>query len=266
MVADTTLGLFATTFAVTAAALLALWVASLVKRDVSIVDVYWGPGFAVIANLSARLAVGGAPGRRALVALLTTIWGLRLGAYLCWRNWGTPEDFRYAAMRRRWDDRFPLASLGTVFGLQAVLMWVVSLPVQVAALAPVPAALGPLDGLGVVVWVVGLAFEAVGDAQLARFKADPANAGRVMERGVWAWTRHPNYFGDACVWWGLFLIACATPGGAWTLPSPILMTFLLRRVSGVPMLERSLAKRRPGYADYVARTSAFLPRPPRTRA
>jgi len=195
--------------------------------------------------------------------VLTGIWGLRLGAYLLWRNWGRPEDFRYAAMRRSWGDHFPLASLATVFGLQAVLMWVVSLPVQVAAASALPAHLGALDAFGVMVWATGLGFEAIGDWQLARFKADPANAGRVLDRGLWRYTRHPNYFGDACVWWGLFLIACATPGGVWTLPSPIVMTVFLRRISGVPMLERSLRKRRPGYAAYVERTSAFVPRAPR---
>jgi len=254
--------LFGATFAVTVAAMLLLWLVSLAKRDVSIVDAYWGPGFAVIAVVACVLADGAAP-RRILVTALTVAWGLRLGGYLLWRNWRRPEDFRYAAMRRSWGDRFPLVSLATVFGLQAVLMWIVSLPVQVAASSAGPARLGPLDALGVLVWGTGLAFEAIGDWQLARFKADPTSAGRVLDRGLWRYTRHPNYFGDACVWWGLFLIACATPGGAWTLPAPILMTVFLRRISGVPMLERALLKRRPGYAEYVARTSAFFPRPPR---
>ena len=254
--------LLATTFCVTVAVMFALWVVSVARRDVSIVDVYWGLGFALIAAVAAIWAAG-APARRALVAVLTAIWGLRLGGYLLWRNWGRGEDFRYAAMRRRWGDRFPLASLGVVFGLQAVLMWSVSLPVQFAALAVTPTTLGALDALGAIVWTIGLAFEAIGDAQLAWFKRDPANAGRVMDRGLWRYTRHPNYFGDACVWWGLWLVACATPGGVWTLPAPMLMTFLLRHVSGVPILERSLARRRPEYADYVARTSAFVPRPPR---
>jgi steroid 5-alpha reductase family enzyme len=250
--------LFAITFAVVASAMLALWLVSLATRDVSIVDVFWGPGFAVIAILAAWLAAG-APARRLLVVALTAVWGIRLGVYLAWRNHGRGEDFRYAAMRRRLGALFPLVSLGGVFGLQAVLMWIVSLPVQVAALAVTPTALGVLDALGATLWAVGFLFESVGDWQLARFKADPANDGRVMAEGLWRYTRHPNYFGDACVWWGLYLIACATPRGWWTLPAPVLMTVFLRRISGVPMLERSLARRRAGYAEYVARTPVFFP-------
>jgi steroid 5-alpha reductase family enzyme len=150
-----------------------------------------------------------------------------------------------------------------VFALQGVLMWIVSLPLQVAQAAPAPERLGALDVLGAGLWLVGMLFESVGDWQLARFKADPANAGRVMDRGLWRYTRHPNYFGDCLVWWGFFVLASGVPGGAYTLVSPIVMTILLRRVSGVTLLERSLLKRREGYADYVARTNAFVPGPPR---
>jgi steroid 5-alpha reductase family enzyme len=166
-------------------------------------------------------------------------------------------------MRRHWGARFPIVSLFTVFALQGVLMWIVSLPLQVAQAAPAPARLGPLDAFGAALWLVGMVFESVGDWQLARFKADPANAGRVMDRGLWRYTRHPNYFGDCLVWWGFFVLASGVPGGAYTLVSPIVMTILLRRVSGVTLLERSLLKRREGYADYVARTNAFVPGPPR---
>jgi steroid 5-alpha reductase family enzyme len=252
----------ATTAALTAVVMLGLWLVSLARRDASVVDVYWGLGFALIANV-ARVLGDGAPARAALATALVTLWGLRLGGYLLWRNWGRGEDFRYAAMRRHWGDRFRWVSLGTVFGLQAVLMWGISLPVQLAVLAARPAPLGRLDAAGVAVWAIGFGFESIGDWQLARWKSDPRNAGGVMDRGLWRYTRHPNYFGDACVWWGLFLLACATPAGIWTLPAPVAMTFLLARVSGVPMLERSLAKRRPGYAAYVARTSPFVPWPPR---
>jgi steroid 5-alpha reductase family enzyme len=139
----------------------------------------------------------------------------------------------------------------------------VSLPLQLAILAPGQPTLGLLDLLGAALAVGGLLFEAVGDAQLARFKRDPANAGRVMDRGLWGWTRHPNYFGDSLVWWGLYAMACGAPGGVLTLPAPALMTWLLLRVSGVSLLERSLARRKPGYADYVQKTSAFFPWPPR---
>ena len=255
--------LVAATAGVTAVAMLALWVVSLVLRDASIVDVWWGPGFVLIAATAFIVGEGGDPGRRVLVLALTAAWGLRLGGYLLWRNWGTGEDPRYQAMRRHFGKRFPLVSLATVFALQGVLMWFVSLPVQVAQASGGP--LGALDAAGALVFAVGLAFESVGDLQLARFKADPANAGRVMDRGLWRYTRHPNYFGDCLAWWGLFTIALATPAGIYTVLSPVAMTFLLLRVSGVALLERSIGKRRPEYAAYQARTSAFLPRPPRRR-
>jgi steroid 5-alpha reductase family enzyme len=256
-------GSAAITLAVTAGVFFALWIVSLRIRNASIVDVWWGPGFSLIALVSFLLAPGDALPRRQLVLILTAIWGLRLGFHLLLRNAGRGEDFRYAAMRRRWGDGFPLKSLTTVFALQAALMWVVSLPLQVAMHAATPVSLGTWDLLGIVVFAIGLFFETVGDLQLARFKADPANAGRVMDRGLWRYTRHPNYFGDAVAWWGLWLIALAVPGGFWSIVGPIVMTVLLTRVSGVPMLERTIGKRRPGYDEYVRRTSAFVPRPPR---
>jgi steroid 5-alpha reductase family enzyme len=245
-------------------AMLLLWLASLVLRDASIVDVWWGPGFALLACVD--LAVTGLHPRRVLLAALVSLWGLRLGGYLLWRNHGKGEDPRYAAMRRHHGARFPLVSLATVFALQGVLQTVVSLPVALAMARPGPASFGALDALGAALFALGLFFEAVGDAQLARFRADPANAGRVMERGLWGWTRHPNYFGDCCVWWGLATIALAAPLGWAGLPGPAVMTVLLLRVSGVALLERTIARRRPGYADYAARVPAFFPRPPRPRA
>jgi steroid 5-alpha reductase family enzyme len=244
--------------------MLALWLLSLALRDVSIVDIWWGPGFAWLATVAFAIAGDPTP-RDVLLLALVSLWGLRLGVYLLWRNWGHGEDARYARMRRHYGTRFPLVSLATVFGLQAVLQWFVSLPLQIAQLAPGTRPLGALDALGVALFATGLFFEAVGDAQLARFKADPANRGRVMDRGLWRYTRHPNYFGDCLVWWGLFAIAAATPAGWLTVASPLLMTFLLLRVSGVALLERSLVRTRPAYRDYIERTSAFLPRPPRRR-
>jgi steroid 5-alpha reductase family enzyme len=239
-----------------------LWGISRLRRDVSIVDAWWGPGFAALAWLGLLLA-GGAHPRRLLLAVLVTLWGLRLGGYLLWRNWGEPEDARYQAMRRQWGDRFPWVSLVTVFLLQGVLQWVVSLPVQLAMLRPGPEALGVLDGLGLLLFASGMFFETVGDAQLAAFKADPSNAGRVLDSGLWRFTRHPNYFGDFLVWWGLFAIALATPWGWVGAIGPALMTFLLLRVSGVALLERHIGKRRPAYEAYRRRTSAFFPWPPR---
>lgn len=249
---------FATTLAVTAALMFVVWLLSLAKQDASVVDVFWGLGFVLIAHV-ACLYGGGYSGRKLLVTTLVTLWGVRLAAYLLWRNWGQEEDYRYRAMRKRYGDRFALVSLFTVFGLQGALMWLISLPLQVAQSTPTPARLTWLDAAATLLWVIGFAFEALGDWQLAHFKADPGNRGTVMDRGLWAYTRHPNYFGDAVVWWAYFLIALATSRGAWTCISPLLMTFMLMRVSGVALLERKLVKTRPAYADYTRRTNAFVP-------
>jgi steroid 5-alpha reductase family enzyme len=243
-----------------AVALGLLWLLSLRLRDASIVDIFWGLGFAGIATLAGAQG-GGLPERRALVTALTVAWGLRLALYIAGRNWGRGEDPRYRAMRESWGARWWWVSLGQVFALQGTLLWVISLPVQVAEATPA-GPLGPLDLAGAALTVLGVSFETIGDAQLARFKAQPENRGQVMTQGLWGYTRHPNYFGDFCVWWGLFLIATAA-GGAWTVISPLVMSFLLMRVSGVPMLERQM-KERPGYAEYVRRTSSFFPRPPRS--
>jgi steroid 5-alpha reductase family enzyme len=239
-----------------------LWVVSLFVRDASIVDIVWGLGFVVIAATS--LAVGeGFDARRQLLFVLVAVWGVRLAGYLAWRNLGHGEDYRYRAMRKRWGDRFWIVSLVQVFALQGLLMWIVSLPVQLAATAVEPGDFGPLAYAGVALWFTGLLFETLGDAQLARFKADPANEGQVMDRGLWRYTRHPNYFGDFCIWWGIFLVAAETGPGRWGVIGPLVMSFLLLRVSGVAMLEKTIGKRRPGYEAYVARTSAFFPRPPK---
>jgi steroid 5-alpha reductase family enzyme len=242
------------------AACVVLWGISLALKDASIADIFWGPAFVVIAGAS-WASVGALAPRRLLVVQLTAIWGARLAAYLAWRNLGKGEDYRYRAMRERFGKRFALRSLFSVFLVQGLLAWLVSLPVQAAILQP-SGRLGLLDAAAVVVWLTGLAFEAIGDWQLQRFKRDPASAGQVMDRGLWRYTRHPNYFGDCLVWWGLYLFALAA-GAWWTAIGPALMTFLLVRVSGVALLERTISKRRPNYAEYVARTSAFLPWPPR---
>ena len=243
--------------------MLATWLLSLLWRDASIVDPVWPLGFVVIAWVVRGVAAGhGDPTRQWILVAMTTIWGLRLSGYLAWRKRGAPEDPRYQAMRRHWGERFGLMSLVTVFALQGVLMWIVSLPVQVGQTEATPD-VGALAGVGILLWLVGVTFETVGDAQLARFKADPASAGQVMDRGLWRYTRHPNYFGDCCVWWGIALVAAETGVGAVGIVGAVVMTILLVRVSGVPMLERTMAKRRPGYTEYMARTSAFVPRAPR---
>ena len=258
-----TFTVLATTLASVLLLMFLLWLVSLALKDASIVDTFWGVGFTAIAWICFAITNGYAP-RKLIISTLVTIWGLRLASHIFRRNHGKGEDFRYRRMRARHQERFALVSLFTVFGLQGLLMWVISLPVQVAQVSPAPARLTWLDLLGVAVWTVGFLFEAVGDYQLMRFKADPDNAGKVMERGLWAYTRHPNYFGDATLWWGLFLIALATPGGIWTIISPAIMTFLLMKVSGVALLEKSLVKTKPEYQDYIRRTSAFFPWIPRS--
>ena len=237
------------------------WLLSVILKNASIVDIVWGLGFVVTAWVSRGIGDGDS-GRQWLLTILTSIWGLRLAGYLLWRNAGHGEDFRYKSMRKRWGARFPLISLVTVFALQGALMWIVSLPVQLGQDDATPG-IGVVAFIGIAVFVFGLFFEVVGDAQLARFKSDPTNAGKVMDQGLWRYTRHPNYFGDACVWWGLALIAAETGSGAWGFIGAMVMTYFLRRVSGVTLLERSLKKRREGYEAYIARTSPFIPRRPK---
>jgi len=200
-------------------------------------------------------------GLRALLVLtLVTVWALRLSIHITWRNKGHGEDPRYQAIRDRNEPNFSIKSLYLVFGLQAVLAWIISLPTLGAILSRRP--LTVLDAAGVALWLLGVTFEAGGDWQLARFKALPENRGRVMDRGFWRYTRHPNYFGDFCVWWGLYLIAAGS-GAWWSLVGPLLMSVLLMRVSGVTLLEKDIAERRPGYVDYRRRTNAFFPGPPK---
>jgi steroid 5-alpha reductase family enzyme len=238
-----------------------LWMIGTGRRDASIVDPFWGAGFVLTAWLAWWLNAP-APSRVLLLLSLTTAWGLRLSIFLLWRNWGHGEDRRYAAMRDHHGPTFWWVSLFTVFLLQGAILWFVSLPLQFAAALNLANPLGWLDAAGTLVWAFGLCFEAVGDWQLARFKANPANRGKVMDQGLWRYTRHPNYFGDFCIWWGLYLIASAG-GAAWTIFSPLLMSFLLLKVSGVTLLEKDITDRRPDYAAYQARTSSFLPRQPR---
>jgi steroid 5-alpha reductase family enzyme len=238
-----------------------LWLLSILAADASIVDIFWGLGFVLVAVAAARPEAPGA--RQALTGGLVTAWGLRLAVHLFLRNRGKGEDPRYRAMRRRWGKGFGLISLVTVFVLQGVLMWIVSLPLQAAMRADSPTDLGPLDYAGAGLWLVGFVFETIGDFQLARFKAKEDNARKVMDRGLWRYTRHPNYFGDCVVWWGFGLIGLQT-GAWWSLVGPLMMTVLLLRVSGVSLLERRMARTRPDYDAYKERTSTFVPMPPRT--
>lgn len=241
-----------------AAGAVAFWLLSLAKRDVSIVDSLW-PLMFVAGVVVYALASSATGPRIVLIVVLTALWALRLCVYITWRNWGEGEDRRYQAIRERNEPHFTYKSLYLVFLLQAVLAWLVSLPLLGAANSST--ALGVLDYLGAALWVAGFYFETVGDWQLARFKRDPANQGRVMEQGLWRYTRHPNYFGDFCVWWGFFLIALGA-GAWWSVIGPAIMTVLLMKVSGVTLLESDIAERRPEYKRYMQRTNAFFPGKP----
>lgn len=237
------------------------WLGSLALGNVNLVDSLWSLFF--LAAAAAYAVTVPEPGARGLLVLaLAALWSLRLAGHLTLRNWGKAEDRRYRAIRAAHEPGFAWKSLFIVFWLQAFLAWVISLPLHAAMVSPAP--LGVLDVGGAALVLAGVLLETVADRQLARFKADSANRGRVLDRGLWRWSRHPNYFGDACVWWGLWLIA-ASAGAWWSVVAPLLMTFLLLRISGVSLLERDITDRRPAYREYIERTSAFVPWPPKRR-
>ncbi|MDM0074990.1 DUF1295 domain-containing protein [Variovorax sp. J2P1-59] len=241
------------------------WLASLARRDASLVDRIWSI-FIAAAGLVYFVLLP-APGRRGLWMLtLVLVWALRLSLFITWRHWGHGEDRRYREIRERNEPGFAWKSVYLVFGLQALLAWIVSAPLLAGMQASGSA--GWLDAAGFALAAFGIVFETVADAQMTRFQANPSHRGKVMDRGLWRFTRHPNYFGECCVWWGLWLMAVSAAGwsGAWSVVSPVLMTVLLLKVSGVRLLEKDIAERRPGYRDYVARTNAFIPGPPRNAA
>jgi steroid 5-alpha reductase family enzyme len=235
------------------------WLLSLPMRNVAIVDSLWSLMLFAAGVVYALGADPRAP-RLAFVLWLLALWAVRLSVYITARGMGQGEDPRYQAIRARNEPHFKWKSLYLVFWLQALLAWVISLPLLGAFASNQP--VGLLDYAGILLWVVGFVFEAGGDWQLARFKRDPANDGAVMNRGFWRYTRHPNYFGEFCIWWGYFLIALSA-GAWWSVPGALLISFLLLRVSGVTLLERDIGKRRPQYADYVLKTNAFFPGPQR---
>jgi steroid 5-alpha reductase family enzyme len=243
-------------------AMIFLWLLSLVRRDASVVDVFWGLGFVGLTWLYRYLGPE-ANIRHLLVLVFVTVWGVRLALHIFWRNWGHGEDRRYQAMRESHGGRFWWVSLFTVFLLQGFLIWFIAAPLFIVQVSSGPQTWTWTDILGIFFWGIGFFFEAVGDWQLTRFKADPINRGRVMRIGLWAYTRHPNYFGDAMVWWGYFFLALSIPGGLWTIFSPLLMTFLLLKVSGVTLLEQTITERRPEYREYTENTNAFVPWFPR---
>ena len=231
------------------------WVISLLKRDVSIVDSVWSLLFLAATSAYCTALPETGP-RTAWIGGMLVLWALRLTGYITWRNWGEAEDARYQAIRARNQPYFGLKSLYLVFALQGVLAWIVSLPL-LAALAS-PTMPGWLDAVGLALFALGLVFETIADAQLARFRGRAESRGKVLDSGLWRYSRHPNYFGEFCVWWGFYLIAVAA-GGWWALPAPLLMSLLLLKVSGVALLEKDIVERRPAYRDYVARTNAFFP-------
>ena len=244
------------------------WLASVVRRDVSLVDRTWSVFIAGAAIVYALLLP--APGERGLwMLLLVVAWAARLALFITRRNWGHGEDRRYQQIRARNQPNFAFKSLYLIFALQAVLAWIVSAPFFAGMSGNLTSAepVGWLDAVGIAVTAFGIVFEAIGDAQMSIFKKDPSNKGQVMDRGVWRYTRHPNYFGETCVWWGFWLMALSGAGwgGLWSAVSPLLMTVLLLKVSGVSLLEKDISERRPAYRDYIARTNAFVPGWPRRK-
>ena len=238
----------------------ALWPLSLWLRDVSIIDILWAPAFAIVASVCAALSPG-LDTRAKIVLALVWLWAIRLGSHVFarWRRLGH-EDYRYVTIRKARGPNFPLTSLGWIFWLQALLLWIISWPMQAAFSFEAP--LNWLDAVGVLLVVAGITIEAMADAQLTRFRADPASRDGVLDTGLWAWSRHPNYFGDFTMWWGFFLIGIAAGGPWWTVLGPIVMGALLIHYSGAGLMEDTIRDRRPDYADYVRRTSLFIPWPP----
>jgi len=236
------------------------WGVSLALRDVSIVDILWAPAFAAIGWMCAWLSPSLAP-RSWMVLALITLWALRLGSHILlrWSRLGH-EDYRYASIRAKHGSSFPLTSLFWIFWLQASLLWIISFPLQAAITASAP--MSAFDRIGGVVAFVGILIEAVADAQLTRFRAQPGNREHVFNRGLWAWSRHPNYFGDFLLWWGVWIVAMAGGAAVWTVLGPVVMSALLLHYSGAGLMEDTIADRRPAYRDYIKRTSLFFPWPP----
>ncbi len=260
------LTLFSATAAVALACALALWLASIPLRDVSIIDMF----FALIIVAITLTAFALAPAYNTLqwvLLAMVLLWALRITAHLIGRNWGHGEDPRYTRLRS-WvnnERAFIWLSLRQVFLLQAVVLWLASLPVQVGLFAGT-SEIGLLAMLGSLLWLLGLVVETVADAQLRRFRAQPENRGTVLCTGLWRYSRHPNYFGELCVWWGIWLVACEVPLGWLTVIGPLAYSYLVVNVTGQKTLDKKLAREKPGYAEYMARTSGLIPLPPKRPA
>lgn len=231
------------------------WLVSVARQDVSIVDSLWS--LMILTSVFAYVGFSDSLGSRTLLVIaLVGVWALRLSLYIAVRNHGEPEDRRYQAIRANNQPFFELRSLYIVFLLQGFLAWVISLTAVAAVSGQTPP--GPLDYAGVALWLTGMIFEVVGDFQLQRFRKNKTSENEVLDSGLWRYTRHPNYFGEAALWWGIYLIALSA-GAWWTVFAPLLMTFLLLRVSGVRLLEKDISERRPAYRQYISRTNAFIP-------
>ena len=258
MIMTSTLNVYIINFSAVFLMMIIGWFVSLRRNNVTVVDSLWGLGFVLIAWITFFMSAG-ETFRALLLAVLTSIWGFRLSIYLTRRNKGKGEDPRYGSWRRQYGDRFWIVSLFNVFLVQAVFLWIIALAMQYGQLSSIPARVTWLDICGTLVWLVGFGFEAVGDWQLARFKLNPANQGKVMDHGLWAYTRHPNYFGEMLIWWGIFLIVLSTPGSMWTIISPVLITITLIKITGVALTEKIILEKKSKYAEYIANTSAFIP-------
>jgi steroid 5-alpha reductase family enzyme len=234
-----------------------IWVISLIVKDASIVDSFWGLGFVILTWFYHFKITDNQNFRSLVLCIMTTIWGVRLALHIFTRNHGNGEDYRYQEMRKQHGKSFWWASYLRVFILQGLLLWIIAVPLLIGQ-TDTENNLQLFDYLGIMFWLIGFLCEAVGDWQLMQFKKNPMNKGKVMDKGLWKYTRHPNYFGDALLWWGYFLFTFSVEG-YWTIFSPILMTFLLMKVSGVALLEQKLSETKPKYKEYTEKTSAFFP-------
>lgn len=236
-----------------------IWLISLKLKNTSIVDIIWGFGFVLVNWVVFFLTPDGFADRKWILNILVTLWGFRLATHIFLRNHGKPEDFRYAAWREQYGKKWWWYSYLQTFMLQGLLMFLISAPLIHTQATTTPSNIGLLEIAGIIIWVIGFFFETVGDLQLEKFKKNPANKGKLLNYGVWHYTRHPNYFGDSAQWWGFYLIAAGSTLGFLTIFSPIIMTYFLIKVSGVAMLEKSMADRKPGYKEYMQKTNAFIP-------
>jgi steroid 5-alpha reductase family enzyme len=256
--------LFVLNLAAAALFMSAGWIVSLVKRNAAVADIFWGPGFVLVAWLTFFQAEGYFI-RKLLLALMVTVWGLRLFIHIAGRSRGKGEDPRYAAWRAQYGENFWIVSLYRVFLVQALFLWIIALGVQYGQVAALPNRLTWLDGAGFLTWTAGLIIESVSDYQLRRFLSVPENRGRVMDQGLWRYSRHPNYFGEVLIWWGIFVMVLSCPLGFFTIVSPLVITYTLLKLTGVSLMEETEFSDNPEYQAYIGRTSAFVPWFPRNR-